>query len=293
MSDEVNRIRGVEKPESWAKAYHLFQANRVEFDRPYHARSNVEYVFSTLKRKFGENVRPKGPAIQVNGIRCKLIACNLPVLVHERYETGIETSFIPSAQRPAQELRGERTLTRGTVMAQAPAVRSGARQGLGYLPRFEGPGRPTQLGRMIELAKMAWSPVLEMLGKEVRFEEFDKKSYELRAPPMALPEPTNGLQVQHWLGPDDVLRIHDEMIRTFQGDFGIKDPGMIDGTLSRMRDSEVMGHDPIPTIFDKAAFLITPSSVTIPSLMARRGLGSRQRSSFWESTATTCGREMQ
>lgn len=109
---------------------------------------------------------------------------------------------------------------------------------------------------MIELAKMAWSPVLEMLGKEVRFEEFDAKPYQLRAPPMSLPEPTNGLQVRHWLGPDEVLRIHDEMIRTFQGDLGVKDPGMIEGTLQRMRDSMVMGHDPIPTIFDKAAFLM-------------------------------------
>ena len=128
--------------------------------------------------------------------------------------------------------------------------------GAAYRPHFEGPGRPTQMGRMIELAKMAWSPVLEMLGSEVRFEELDAKPYKLHAPPMVLPEPTNGTQVQYWLDRDEVLRIHDEMVRTFKGDLGVKDPGMIEGTLERMRESEVMGHDPIPSIFDKAAFLM-------------------------------------
>jgi death on curing protein len=129
-------------------------------------------------------------------------------------------------------------------------------EGFGYQAHFEGPGRPTQLGRMIELAKMAWSPVLEMLGKEVRFEELDATPYKLQPPPMVLPPPTNGTVVKHWLRPDEVLRIHDEMITTFLGDKGVKDPGMIEGSLERMRESEVMGHDPIPTIFDKAAFLM-------------------------------------
>jgi Transposase DDE domain len=98
VSNEVNRIRGVTKPEAWVKAYHLFQANRVEFDRRYHARSNVESVFSALKRKFGENVRSKNPVAQVNEVLCKLLAYNLTVLVHEMYENGIAPSF--SATQP-------------------------------------------------------------------------------------------------------------------------------------------------------------------------------------------------
>ncbi|MFZ0892286.1 MAG: transposase [Thermoplasmata archaeon] len=102
VSNEVNRIRGVEKPESWVKAYHLFQANRAEFDRRYHARSNVESVFSALKRKFGENVRSKNPAAQVNEILCKLIAYNLTVLVHEMYENGIAPSFVKQDQSAAE-----------------------------------------------------------------------------------------------------------------------------------------------------------------------------------------------
>jgi transposase len=93
VSNEVNRIRGVHKPESWVKAYHLFQANRPEFDRNYHRRSNVESVFSALKRKFGENIRSRTQVAQVNEILCKLVAYNLTVVVHEMFENGIAPSF--------------------------------------------------------------------------------------------------------------------------------------------------------------------------------------------------------
>jgi transposase len=78
---------------AWRKAYHLFQANREEFDRNYHKRSNVESVFSALKRKFGENIRSRTPVAQVNEVLCKLIAYNLTVVVHEMYENGIVPNF--------------------------------------------------------------------------------------------------------------------------------------------------------------------------------------------------------
>jgi transposase len=97
VSNEVNRLRGIRKPESWVKAYHLFQANRAEFDRNYHTRSNVESVFSALKRKFGENVRSRTSVAQVNEVLCKLIAYNLTVVVHEMFENGIAPSFQPPA----------------------------------------------------------------------------------------------------------------------------------------------------------------------------------------------------
>jgi len=93
VSNEINRIRGVRKPESWTKAYHLFQANRAEFDRSYHRRSYVESVFSALKRKLGENIRSRTHVAQVNEIICKLIAYNLTVVVHEMFENGIAPSF--------------------------------------------------------------------------------------------------------------------------------------------------------------------------------------------------------
>ncbi|MCI4357959.1 MAG: transposase [Thermoplasmata archaeon] len=93
VSNDVNRIRGVVKPEAWIKAYHMFQANRPEFDRRYHIRSNVESVFSALKRKFGENIRSRTPVAQVNEVLCKLICYNLTVVVHEMFENGIAPSF--------------------------------------------------------------------------------------------------------------------------------------------------------------------------------------------------------
>lgn len=80
---------------AWRKAYHLFQANREEFDRKYHKRSNVESVFSALKRKFGENIRSRTSVAQVNEVLCKLIAYNLTVVVHEMHENGIAPSFTP------------------------------------------------------------------------------------------------------------------------------------------------------------------------------------------------------
>jgi transposase len=78
---------------AWRKAYHLFQANREEFDCRYHLRSNVESAFSALKRKFGEHVRSRTHVAQVNEILCKLICYNLTVVVHEMFESGISAEF--------------------------------------------------------------------------------------------------------------------------------------------------------------------------------------------------------
>jgi transposase len=92
-SNSVARNRTKTSPASWRKAFYLFQANRPEFDRRYHLRSNVEAVFSALKRKFGENIRSRTPAAQVNEVLCKLIAYNLTVVVHEMFENGIAPDF--------------------------------------------------------------------------------------------------------------------------------------------------------------------------------------------------------
>lgn len=100
LSNEVNRIRGIKNPASWEKAYHLFQANRGEFDRNYHRRSNVESVFSALKRKFGENIRSKNRTAQVNEVLCKLIAYNLTVVVHEMFENGVAPHFTQTEATP-------------------------------------------------------------------------------------------------------------------------------------------------------------------------------------------------
>jgi transposase len=95
-----SREKGHGSP-AWRKAFHLFQANREVFDRNYHKRSNVESVFSALKRKFGENIRSKTPVAQVNEVLCKLIAYNLTVVVHEMFENGIAPNFTAETEGDA------------------------------------------------------------------------------------------------------------------------------------------------------------------------------------------------
>ncbi len=89
-----NIIEAGQGSSAWRKAYHLFQANREEFDRRYHLRSNVESAFSAIKRKFGEHVRSRTHVAQVNEILAKLICYNLTVVVHEMFENGIAPAFV-------------------------------------------------------------------------------------------------------------------------------------------------------------------------------------------------------
>lgn len=91
---KVNSISAAGGSPAWHKAYHLFQANRAEFDLHYHLRSNVESVFSALKRKFGEFIRSRTTTAQVNEVLCKLICYNLSVVIHEMFENGIAPNFV-------------------------------------------------------------------------------------------------------------------------------------------------------------------------------------------------------
>jgi transposase len=76
-----------------AKMFHYFQYKQEEFLQHYHKRSNVESVFSAVKRKFGGEVRSKTDVAMKNEVLCKLIAHNLCVLVQEQHELGIEPLF--------------------------------------------------------------------------------------------------------------------------------------------------------------------------------------------------------
>jgi transposase len=63
------------------------------FQAHYHLRSNVESVFSSVKRKFGGAVRSKKQAAQVNEILCKILCYNLSILAQAMQELGIEPAF--------------------------------------------------------------------------------------------------------------------------------------------------------------------------------------------------------
>lgn len=59
-----------------------------------------------------------------------------------------------------------------------------------------------------------------------------------------------------WLSSRDVVQIHDEMVRTFGGDLGVMDVGRIDSALELAFESPLRGHDPFPTLIDKAASVL-------------------------------------
>ena len=82
-----------EGPELWRRAFHLFAFHRQEFLEHYNMRSNVESVFSSIKRKFGPALRAKKHDAQVNECLLKVICHNLSVLVRSIHELGIEPMF--------------------------------------------------------------------------------------------------------------------------------------------------------------------------------------------------------
>ncbi len=73
----------------YGKMYHLFCANKDEYLAHYHRRSNVESVFSAVKRKFGESVRCKSPVAARNEVYAKLVCQNVSALIHAMYELNL------------------------------------------------------------------------------------------------------------------------------------------------------------------------------------------------------------
>lgn len=78
----------------FAKCYHFCQMYKEEFFASYHKRSNVESVFSMVKRKFGDAVRSKDETAMKNEVLCKILAHNICCLISAFYELGIEPKFL-------------------------------------------------------------------------------------------------------------------------------------------------------------------------------------------------------
>ena len=76
------------------KAFHFFSLHREEFLSKYHHRSNVESVFSAVKRKFGDSIRSKNDIAMKNEVLAKLLCHDLTVLIHEMYENGVEADLL-------------------------------------------------------------------------------------------------------------------------------------------------------------------------------------------------------
>jgi transposase len=75
------------------KMFHYYQFRRDEFLSHYHQRSNVESVFSMVKRKFGDNIRSRSDVAKVNEALAKLVCHNLCCLIMSQCELGIEPVF--------------------------------------------------------------------------------------------------------------------------------------------------------------------------------------------------------
>jgi len=75
------------------KMFHYYQFRRDEFLAHYHKRSNVESVFSAIKRKFGDGVRSRNDVAMKNEVLCKALAHNLCVLIMSQCELGIASVF--------------------------------------------------------------------------------------------------------------------------------------------------------------------------------------------------------
>ena len=85
------------------KMFHYFNFKRDEYLQRYHKRSNVESVFSSVKRKFGDSVRSVTDAAMKNEVLAKLICHNLCCLIQEQEELGIAPIFWKDeAEEPTQ-----------------------------------------------------------------------------------------------------------------------------------------------------------------------------------------------
>ncbi|HEY6237820.1 MAG TPA: hypothetical protein VIZ68_01360, partial [Thermoplasmata archaeon] len=81
---------GLRMHPAWERAYHRFMLEREEFAKAYHLRSNVEAVFSAVKRKLGESLLSKNPLARFNETLARLLAYTISVIVHEMHEHGID-----------------------------------------------------------------------------------------------------------------------------------------------------------------------------------------------------------
>jgi transposase/predicted nucleic acid-binding Zn finger protein len=77
----------------YERMYHLFCLNKEDYLKHYHRRSNVESLFSAVKRLFGDSVRSKSEVAMKNETLGKLLAYNITLLVHAIYELGLQPGF--------------------------------------------------------------------------------------------------------------------------------------------------------------------------------------------------------
>jgi len=93
-----NTHPGKRSPEIWRRMYQYFLANKTQFLKNYHKRSNVETTFSMIKMRLGEFLRSKNYEAQRNELMMKFIVHNITCLVQEVYESEVHVNFLQSLQ---------------------------------------------------------------------------------------------------------------------------------------------------------------------------------------------------
>jgi transposase len=79
--------------QTWRTMFVYFRDHKEQFMAHYHLRSNVESVFSMMKRKQGTFLRSRKGIAQMNEILCKALVHNICVLIQEMFESGVHVDF--------------------------------------------------------------------------------------------------------------------------------------------------------------------------------------------------------
>ncbi len=91
VEDRVREDRG---PEVWRRMVAYYRYREDEFRKHYHQRSNIETVFSMVKRVLGGSVRGKLRVVQENEVLLKFILHNFRVVTMGFYALGEEPKFM-------------------------------------------------------------------------------------------------------------------------------------------------------------------------------------------------------
>jgi death on curing protein len=123
-------------------------------------------------------------------------------------------------------------------------------------------GRPSKFDTMVQMAMVAWAPVLHFLSQE-DLANLDKMKYN---PGRAQVSSWRDYNIQHprrvqsdriwWPNPVHIIRVHDDMITGFGGRLGNLNLGFVDAAIDRAKHSQVYGQDQHPTIMDKTAAMM-------------------------------------